>query len=188
MRDELLESLLNRADERLARPGPVADLAARVRRVERRRRALMRIGAAVIVLGGVAALFVAPHLARTSSVVSEARGESARQRIDRLRAEALQLASDAAVHERVADELLRKQRRSAAAARLERATLATDPMEELRQKRDRAADILVRGARRMEERPDGAGQAMDVYREAARLFGDTAAGREAARRLKPMGA
>ena len=127
---------------------------------------------------------MAPRFMHPSPAVVKVTAESTEKHIQRLRTEALQLGSDAAVHERVADGLLRMNRRSAAAARWERAMSVADPLEDVKSQRDRAAEILVRGAERMEQQPDGAARAMDVYRQTARMFGDTAAGREAALRVK----
>lgn len=187
MKDESLQDLLDRADRALAAPAQVPDLASRVRRADRRRRRATRAAAASLLVGGLVAALVAPRFMRPPAVLVTRQGESTQEHIRRLQAEALQLASDAAVHERVADGLLRMQRRSAAAEKWDRSVSNPDPLEAVRSQRDRAARILVRGAARMEEEPDGAARAMDLYRRTARMFGDTDAGRQAALRVKAQG-
>jgi hypothetical protein len=108
-------------------------------------------------------------------------------RIDRLRGEVVELASDAAVHERVADALLLMRHQQARLRQRDEASTASDPLEDIDLQRDRAARILVRAAERAAGPGNDRGRATDLYRETARIFPDTRAGQEAARRLGSSG-
>lgn len=185
--DDSLEQLLIHADASAPAPAGNADLAVRVRRRLRRRRATLRVATALFLIGSIATVWLSHHSAPPAKQIVLHDPVPDQQRIDRLRGELVELASEAAVHERVANALLLMRDQRARLRERSEALTAPDPLEEVRRQRDRAAQILVRAAERAEGMEDDPGRATGLYRETARIFPDTRAGKEAARRLGSSG-
>ena len=187
MTNDSLEQLLASADASARPPSGNSDLAVQVQRRLQRRRTGLRATAALIVVGIIAAIWLShPSKRPVGQIVVHDIGLE-QQRIDHLRGEVMELASDAAVHERVANALLLIRQKSVRLRERDEALTASDPLEDVNRQRDRAAEILVRAAQRAETRPDDPARATEIYREVARIFPDTNAGKEAARRLALRG-
>lgn len=183
MNDSALEQLLARADQTAPPPGVADDLSTRVRKRLRRRKTTSRAAAGILVLciAAVIATHRKPHSRET--IVKAAPILTAPQ-IAQLQAEAARFASEAAVHERVADALLAGRRRSLEEERWAAAATLADPVQAIALARDQAAQTLFRDATRL---PVNSGDALQAYRQVATLFADTPAGKLAVQKLKSQG-
>jgi hypothetical protein len=186
MNDDELGQLLTAADRAASPPNLAKDLSTRVRTRLRRRQVSVRLAAVGLPLVLAAVVGTTVHSYRRSRVFIESTPALGMLPIDQLRAEVVQLASDAAVHERVADALLSAREQSLRQQKWRQALAATseDPGRVLEEARNRAAEILVRDADRMPADSQGA---LREYRHVAQLFPNTPAGRQALLKLKSEG-
>ena len=179
MNDNELGGLLSSADSAARPPAIANDLASGVRRRLRRRQMYVRATAVALFIISGAVVLATGRFGQTKQMIVQSPPQAVP--IEQLRAEAAQLASEAAVHERVAQALLAAREQSLRRRHWQEIAEAPDPLRKVEEARDLAAAILVRHAARM---PDDVEQARELYRSAAGLFPDTRAGKSAAEILK----
>jgi hypothetical protein len=184
--DERLGQLLTDADAAAPPPQLANELSTRVRGRLRRRQISARLAGAGVAVILAAAVLLIQHNTHPLRAIVRSPHPSDGVPLEQLRAEVIQLASDAAVHERVADALLRGREQSLRQQKWRRAldTTSEDPGRVIQEARDRAAEILVRDADRM---PPDSLHALQEYRYVAQLFPNTPAGKQATLKLKSQG-
>jgi hypothetical protein len=184
MNDAELKSLLQGAEAGLERRSPDAcELAARVRRLDHRRRRRWRViltAAPLAVMAGVAAWqFLPSHAGR------EIDQTAARAPVDAGEIERLRAAAD--YHERAAREMI---------ARVERenrwtiagAAAQSDPMADIREAVDVVAYRMVLRADELHAARMESREAVELYRDVVRLFPKTYSAEVARKRLSDLGA
>jgi len=184
--EDRLGQLLTDADAAAPLPELSKELSRRVRSRLRRRQIAARFagaGAAVIL---AATVLLTQHNTHPSRAIGRSHHVSDGIPLEQLRAEVVQLASDAAVHERVAEALMQAREQTVRQRKWRRAlgTTSEDPARVIQEARDRAAEILVRDADRM---PPDSLHALQEYRYVAQLFPNTPAGKQAMLKLKSEG-
>ena len=180
LNDDALGQLLRDADAASAPPELAGDLPARIHTRLRRRQITSRMaGVGLVML--LALVFAARYANRPPPMFAQPNRPPQALAVEQLKAEAEQLASEAAVHERVARALLAARQRSLREHKWQEIAAAPDPVQKIDEARDLAAAILVNDAARM---PLHLERARELYRNAAQLFPDTRAGKRAAGMLK----
>jgi hypothetical protein len=189
MKNDGLSELLHRADQSVEIPRVIGgELAQRVRsHANRRAHARIAVRAGAGVLASCAALVLVILRWYGPATPSSPRSPSrlSSEQVAEIRAELARLDSEATMHKKTAEALARKD-----ANAMEAPSNAQDwayawaqapARQRLDEARERAALILVRKAQRAEARGEDGATTMDDYEQAARLFPETPAGREAAR-------
>lgn len=186
MRDDELKSLLRDAEAGMERPSLApADLAGRVRRLDRRRRRRTRMFLAAVPLTALGTIIAGwsflPSPApmrmddRMASVPFDV-GE-----IERLRAEA-------EYHERLARHMIALGKRDRALEQARRALAQPDPLDVVREQIDVVAYRMIQRADELRTQIDPSAEAIRVYRDVERLFPNTYSAKVARERLTALGA
>ena len=186
MDKQRLDELLRQVDRQSLTPPRRPDLGHRVWS-KARRRSRIRAGTVVMVL--IVSMLVVYQVSevhtRTVARLRAAEEAAATQAMaTQLRAEIASLDVVAASHEEIAQSLLQLSGQRGRHARKHLPVPAIDPTAVLLEAKDRTALILLQDADRIASHPGDAQAASEMYRRAARLFPETAAGRVAAGRLK----
>jgi|SRR5687768_11341452 len=195
-RDPLFDLLKHADADTAPQRGSATDLARRVYRRHRRRQVVRTAGvfavlASVALSGVVLQRLVTPRPASPELVTTQpaetdstpptsAPGASQ----DQIALVALGTAAD--LHARTADMLTASERRRDAIDRAAEAMSRADPIDVVRQQKNRIALTRVSEADRIADRPGRAGEAMRIYQQTIELFPDTPAADIAARRLENL--
>ena len=179
MGDDRIEELLRQADRAAgARPAMPPDLAGRVRRLARRRRAVrITTGAvaAALAVGIATAVFMAgPHgepAPVDNTLIVDV--DNPQDDLVRLRVEFGELRAEAEATLAVARRILDLQSEQKLLAELARIRARPDPVEEVRQQMDKAAFIIVYQADRMYRELNLHESAIASYRQSIKLFPQT---------------
>jgi hypothetical protein len=183
MRNDRLQALLARADV-AELPEMSRDLAQRVRMAAKKRARLRLIGAG---LGTAASLGVCVAIVAVilhSKDLKTMPTPLTQARVTEIRAELARLDSEVSLHQKTAEILVRRQARAVRGRAAEPLARQRDVTQRVDDARERAALMLVREARRTFAEGGRDAAADEDYERAARLFPETAAGREAARHVK----
>lgn len=186
MRDDKLKSLLRDAEAGMERPNfAPADLAGRIRRLDRRRRRRTRMFLAAVPLMALGTIIAGwsllPNPApmkiedRMASVPFDA-GE-----IERLRAEA-------EYHQRLARQMIALRKRDRTLEQARRVLAQPDPLDQIREQIDIVAYRMIQRADELRTQMEPSAEAIRVYRDVESLFPNTYAAEVARERLGTLGA
>jgi cell division protein FtsB len=169
-----LAELLRTADAAQPPPEQRGDVAGRVHRRARRRRAGQGLIVAALVVGvGVSVWFSRPP-ARHSTIASAS--------VAQLQRECAQFDADADMHERTAQLMLSHERAAA------RRVAAADDRDAVTSQLERSALILVNQGERLLREPDAKSAAADAFRRVVELFPQSRGAAVARERLNQIGA
>lgn len=196
MMDDRLQQLLLEADGAYAPPKVDPDLAGHVRRRAKRRsaRRIAAAGFAVMLVCASAVLYVGQNRRQiatknqsqpTHSLPSHVSNEAAIPGFDaaRVRREYASYQAEARIHLKAAQQWKSAEARREQNTRIARLLVEPEPMDELLEQRDRAAQTLVDYGDSMSKNPWGRSAANAAYRQVKTLFPDSAQAAVARERL-----
>lgn len=179
MNDDILRNLLIDADAMMPAPQTHGRLAERVRQ----RASQRRIGKVAACLLGAIGVSIAMHMHRTDRhVPGPALAKLETKPIDEL----TRLNNEAAIHERVVEQLLAVEAQTVSQRKLENSLALSRFVSTVPIERETAAAILVAGGDQLLHTPQGKQAACDQYRSVLRLFPDTHTAKQASERLKQI--